>query len=67
MSDRDSPEVPSHSYPNGTIGCSNPVHKINQPPPPGLNYEEHVRWVVDHAPPLTEEQRDELGLLLGFR
>jgi hypothetical protein len=34
--------------------------------PPGLSHDEHVRWIVDHAPPLTAGQRGKIALLLGF-
>lgn len=50
--------------PNGTIGCDNLQHKINEPPPPGLSQDKHIKWIVDHAPPLTQEQVDKLALLL---
>lgn len=46
--------------PNGTIGCDVPEHAVNEPPPPGLSREVHVAWVVDHAPPLNESQREKL-------
>jgi hypothetical protein len=51
-------------YPNGTIGCPDPAHGVGEPPPPGLSREDHIRWVVDHAPPLTAEQRGQLAMLL---
>jgi hypothetical protein len=51
-------------YPNGTIGCLDPAHNVGEPPPPGLSREDHIRWVVDHAPPLTAEQRGQLAMLL---
>ena len=52
---------------NGTIGCVLPEHRVGEPAPPGLSHDEHVRWIVDHAPPLTAEQRGKIALLLGFR
>ena len=50
--------------PNGTIGCDNPQHKVNEPPPAGLSQDEHIKWIVDHAPPLSPEQLTQLALLL---
>jgi hypothetical protein len=38
---------------NGTIGCDNPDHRVNERPPPGLSFDEAVDWMVRHAPPLT--------------
>jgi hypothetical protein len=52
------------SYPNGTIGCPDPAHRVGEPPPSGLSRDDHIRWIVDHAPPLTAEQRDRLAMLL---
>ena len=52
------------AYPNGTIGCPDPAHGVNEPPPPGLTQEEHIKWIVDHAPPLSQGQRDKLAMLL---
>lgn len=49
---------------NGTIGCFNPEHGVNEPPPPGLSREDRIIWLVDHAPPLSEEQKTKLYLLL---
>jgi hypothetical protein len=51
-------------YPNGTIGCPDPAHRVGEPPPPGLSREDHISWIVDHAPPLTAKQRDQLAMLL---
>jgi hypothetical protein len=51
-------------YPNGIIGCPDPVHRVGEPPTSGLNWEDHIRWIVDHTPPLRAEQRDQLAMLL---
>lgn len=51
--------------PNGTIDCENPDHGVNEPPPPGLSMEDRVAWIVSHAPPLAQEQRERLALLLS--
>jgi hypothetical protein len=50
--------------PNGTIGCGDPEHHIGQPVPDGLTVKERVKWSVDHFPPLTEDQRRQLALIL---
>jgi len=34
------------------------------PPPPGTNWIDHIKRMVDDWPPLTPEQRDRLALLL---
>lgn len=52
--------------PNGTIGCADPAHSINESPPPGLSRDDRIRWIVNHAPPLTTEQRDRLTVLLAL-
>ena len=52
-------------YPNGTIGCNDPDHKLGEQPPPGLSRGDHIAWIVDHAPPLTPEQRCRIACLLG--
>lgn len=56
---------PGQAFPNGTIGCADPAHSVGRPPPPGLSRDDHIRWIVDHAPPLSPEQRDKLRHLLG--
>jgi hypothetical protein len=54
------------TYPNGTIGCPDPEHKVGESAPAGLSQDEHIRWVVDHAPLLTSERGGQIGRLLGF-
>jgi hypothetical protein len=52
--------------PNGTIGCDNPEHGVNEPAQGDLgDTEEWVTWNVDHAPPLSPAQRDRLAVLLN--
>jgi hypothetical protein len=57
-----STEQPSR---NGTIGCSSPEHTVNEPAPPGLTRADHIQWIVNHAPPLSADQRDKLALILS--
>lgn len=52
------------AYPNGTMGCPDPAHRVGKPPPEGLGTEDHIAWVVDHAPPLSEHQRERMAALL---
>jgi hypothetical protein len=63
---QDRAQAPLGNHSNGTIGCSDPDHGVNEPPPPGLSYAGRVRWIVDHAPPLTEEQRNTLAVLIDY-
>jgi hypothetical protein len=50
---------------NGTIGCTDPSHNVNEPPPRGLTTEDRIRWIVDHAPPLSDDQRTRIASLLA--
>jgi hypothetical protein len=52
------------AYPNGTIGCPDPAHRVNEPPPPGLSGEDRITWIVDHAPPLSAEQIAQIRAIL---
>ena len=52
-------------YPNGTIGCSDPDHKLGEQPTPGLSRDERITFAVDHWPPLTGEQLGTLAVLLS--